>query len=150
MNPINLNWIYLTGLKMAHSAVKKYREETIGVFKEELFKTPETVPETLYYIPGDKHTFLNESDFKSRIDALLKEAHLSRSLRFPSKPVLELGTFKFVHTQFIFEHLGSLMHESDQFYFAKDNISYPTADEAIINHPILNTYYTNGKLVFRY
>lgn len=137
---------------MAHSAVKKYREETLGIFKEELFRAPLTTPETLYYIPGDKHTFLSESDFKLRIDALLKEAHLSRNigLRFPQQPVLELGTFKFMHTQLVFEYHASLIQESDQYRFVKDTETYPTAEEAIMNHPILNTYYTNGKLVFRH
>ncbi len=72
MEEIKFDWKYLTGLKMAAIAVKKYRDELTGAIKEELIRPKESTPETLYYLPGDKYTFTSENELIKRINTKSK------------------------------------------------------------------------------
>lgn len=154
MNLIEFDWTYLTGFKMAHSAVKKYRERTIGIIKEELFKSINALPETLYYVPGDEFTFTNEEKFISRIDTLLKKEHLFRNTPFPDAPVIQLGTFHFEKDRFVFDLQETLVREKEHFYTFQNGRNEGdqacSISETINNHVILHNYRINGKLVFRY
>ena len=76
MSPITFNWKYVTGLKVSQSAVRKYRDDDLGVVKEIVHYAADNRVESLYYVPGDSYTFTKEEDLAKRIQELqIKNQH---------------------------------------------------------------------------
>lgn len=67
---IVFNWKYVTGLKVAQSAVRKYRDDDLGVVKEIVHFAADNRVEALYYIPGDSYTYTKEEDLVKRVQEL--------------------------------------------------------------------------------
>jgi hypothetical protein len=146
---INFNWVYSAGLKTAQSVVKKYREATLDVYKEELTR-PLKGTEILYYISQDKYTFQNEYKFRKRISELMSKAHLSNDFEnFPDKKLIEIGSFKFVNGECVFTPPWVVEKTDGTYRFAEDEKSYSTPLLLIKSHPTTNNLYLDGKLVFR-